>query len=57
MKVGDLVQMRAPTQQRGIIIKLYDRHARKVELWEVLMTDGRHELLWASDMKVISESW
>jgi len=57
MKVGDLVQMRAPTAQRGIIIKLYDRHARKVELWEVLMTDGRHELLWTSDMKVISESW
>lgn len=55
MKVGDLIQMRGRSQ-RGIIVRLYDRHARKVELWEVLMADGRYDFVWSSDMKLINES-
>ena len=56
MKVGDLVEMRATTAGRGIIIKCINRNARKVILWEVLMTNGRCNTVWSSDMKVVSES-
>ena len=55
MKVGDLVEMRATTARRGIIVKCRDREARKVVLWEVLMTDGRYDTIWSSDMKLIHE--
>lgn len=56
MKVGDLIEMRTATARRGIIIECYNIGARKIPMWVVLLSDGRRDRVWSTDMRVISES-
>ena len=56
MKVGDLIEMRSTTARRGIVIECYNTGARKIPMWLVLLSDGRYDRVWSSDMRVISEA-